>query len=66
MPNGSKLTDYVTLTEAFARIDELRCQRNELQEERDDARDAARWCFERVYRQSEALEKWPWLGENNK
>ena len=29
--------------------------------QRNEAREAARWCFVRVYRQSEALEKWPWL-----
>ena len=29
--------------------------------ERDEALAAARWCFERVYRQSEAIKQWPWL-----
>lgn len=31
--------------------------------ERDEARAAARWCYERPYLWESALERWPWLAD---
>ena len=55
--------ENVTIEEALQRIIDLRGERDKMRDERNEAREAARWLYNDLHSRQEAAERWTWLLE---